>query len=241
MKEVRATVLLALAAGVLFLVLAETVLLLQAQIYGLVWGPLSAEDTIALMVGSVTAAGLSAIYLQVHQASEAATRSSVDAQMAMALRADELHGLFNTREMRWTRNRAYNLLLPLQEHPDKLKKLARLWVQLTDKDDGSEFIPASGAKDFREYRWALSNILAFYVRVDAHIRAAELIRDLTKDEKVNLIRPFVWEYWEEIGLYDFVVACVSEQKASPTSSISTIYFAEPLKRLHDAMQPANQT
>jgi hypothetical protein len=226
-------------AGMVFLAALQLVLVAQAVVSGDEIGPLPPSETISLFSGTLTAAGLSAIYLQVRtaakenaQATAAAEQRSKDVALAFALRADQLHAEFNTIEMREHRNIAYEYLEFLKADALERRQYAEYWVRET----GTPRIPTQPQErttpvELRRYGWALSCMIAFFVRVETHIRSTSLLQELSEDQMREMVGPFVWKYWERVGLVAFANECETVYEENPGAAPERPYFVEALRSL----------
>jgi hypothetical protein len=197
--------------------------------------PLSTSDVISLLTGAVTAIGLSAIFLQIQT-------NEKQRALEMAVRADQLHMEFNTRDMRQHRDIAYPYLKELRGNPEQLDALARYWIYdeealcLTSENESGE---ASQLK-FEDRATSVSVMVSFFVRLSSHIRFYDgRAKNLKAEDMANLIGPFFWRYWADAGIRAFVVKCAERHrlKASP---FGTPYFISALDDLEGYSRRAGE-
>lgn len=212
---------------------------------------LKAGDTIALMAGSITAAGLTAIYFQVLEAERAAETRAQEVQRQDALRLDAFHAQFG--EVRRQRNLAYAYLAYLMSKPELMRNYARYWmlsysfdVEVPSVDDlrkifGEKGRPAGNTYDlfadlgFLEYDAAISAMTSFFVRLSIEVRRSLEPHgglSLTTDVEIReALSPFFWNsYWRE-GLMALSSACDSVVNLEGQGKVEDAYFFKPLQDL----------
>lgn len=225
----------ALAAGILFIVVVQILLLLGVLFRGARLEPLNPGDTIALLAGGVTAAALSGIFLQVREARRQAEQALID----VALRADQLHAEFNTVEMREHRDRAYAYLKHLELNPGQRVRFANSWVFESDPPSLPPSLEGQNL-GFKDYEWSLSCMLAFYVRVATHIETYRPQIRASSSSEFVILGPFFWSYWEKAGLVALVEACEQAYQQNASTAPERPYFIDPLKRLKAIAQAARE-
>ncbi|WP_449472590.1 hypothetical protein [Sphingobium chungangianum] len=231
------------AAGSLlvFIAAVEAILCGPAILAGRKLVPLDSGDTIALMTGSITAAGLAALYAQIRESARAAKQARQAERKLAAAQADNLHVAFNQAEMHRSRDLAWRYLAHLEKQPTQLPVFAKSWVlgdarPRVPAPERKQSAPSYGITDFSHYIWSISNIIAFFVRLESHfaIHAAHVA-----DERATpavIAGPFFWSYWRT-GLLAISEACdqvyneavedaVREGK-DPTRIVRP-YFTDPL-------------
>lgn len=227
----KKAVLIAIAIATAYFVLVQLVLLWPIGA-GDAPEKLGSNDIIALAGGMLTAAGLSALWLQLAAASEA----EADRSAAAALRFDELHMEFNSPEIRVMRDLGWHYLKFITANPTRLTKFARWWVLSQDKapeppatllsDAGLEHL---APKRLADYTWALSTMVAFFVRIANRLNAYDRENQIDQDTLRVSIGPFFWDYWEPYLLL-LSDACdrVFDEKRE---GLEPPYFSKPLDSL----------
>ena len=175
--ELRLVLMVAAGAALTFLICVQAALLLPI-------GPqtsyarLDAGEIISLAGGMVTSAGLVAIFLQFRQTREMARKAAADAAeqrrqeaRSAALRADQLHAEWNTEFMHRQRELAWRYF----DHLDECGwgRLGRSWV-LSLGVPGISPVRSRiqrSIMDFSEYNWAMTSIVAFFVRLKVTSRS----------------------------------------------------------------------
>ncbi len=196
-----------IGAGGLFLSVSQGVLILQAYFKGRPLAPLPPAETLSLIGGAVTAAGLAGILFQL-------TDGERQRSLAAANKADQLHAEFGTPEMRSHRQVAYRYFQHLLSLPGKrevqLSLLAENLVAQTAHDIDLPEIE-SESKEGRSGRvdsvvWSIGEILAFYSRVEYHLTEYFGDDEIDADTFTKIVGPFYWSYWADIGIMEFVKA-----------------------------------
>ncbi len=93
--------------------------------------------------------------------------------------------------MRGHRNVAYAYLHFLNKAPERQTQFAKAWVY--DDEQGGAPIPTAMAGEqpltFRDYNWSVSCMVAFFVRVGAHLQIHEArLKDRTAKQEFELPR-----------------------------------------------------
>ncbi|WP_323607628.1 hypothetical protein [Pseudomonas sp. YuFO8] len=201
----------AIIAGTTFFIITQSILIIQAIASGARLGFLNSTDTISLLAGTMTAAGLAAVYIQVYE-------SDRNARSQSALHLDALHAHFNSTEMRMHRNLAFVYLRFLMESPERLQTYARYWILDISKDvtipTPEDLVRLSGGANshsvnayddlknvtFMQYDSAVSAVVSFYARLSAHLRQnfPEIVESGTQLDEATLeaFGPFFWNYWQ---------------------------------------------
>lgn len=232
------------AAGSLsiYLGVVQTILWAQAWLAGKKIVPLNSTDTIALMSGSITAAGLAALYAQIRESARA-TKLARDTEMKLAAaQVDNLHVAFNQPDLHRNRDLAWRYLAHLENHKDQLPVFARSWVlgevrPSVPPPEIEESAPSYGITDFSHYIWSISNIIAFFVRLESHLA---LHRAYLTDTRPDVIAgPFFWSYWRN-GLLKIANECEviyeqavkdAKEEGKDETLIVRPYFLDPLWKL----------
>jgi hypothetical protein len=225
-----------LAAGV-YVFLAELLLLCPSSLrFQLTLERLSPADTLSLLTGAVTAAALSSVYLQVEQARrEAAARGKQQVAEA-ALRADELHAQFHAFEMARQRAIALQFLKHLRDHR-LVERYAQIWVSDSNEEIDTPVRDLDGKPlTYLEQSWALEVVIAFFVRVGAHLRLYREHLPIGSEQAKEVLAPFCWSYWQAAGLGEFACACEREWSASQERHEHP-YFINMLKLVREATLP----
>lgn len=182
------------------------------------------SDIISLLTGAFTAAGLFAIFLQVRTAEEDAKERENQRALEMAVRADQLHMEFNTESMRESRDLAYFYLKSLRDR-DLLKSFAESWLHERENPN----FPISKSNETDKAVWAVSVMVAFYVRLASHVKFYDdRVKHLSAEDLARLIGPFFWDYWAEAGMKALVHECENLEEGSP---FGRPYFINPLREL----------
>ncbi|CAH0496551.1 hypothetical protein [Novosphingobium sp. CECT 9465] len=201
---------------------------------------LSAADTIALASGVLTAAGLSALWLQLVAASQATrevVRLEADRAAAAALRFDELHMEFNSQEFRVMRDLGWHYLKYVVQDEERLKSFANWWVC----SEGAAPSPPDnllndanlghlGEKHLSDYTWAISVMVAFFVRIENRLNAHYGSASIDPEVLRVAVGPFFWKYWET-DLLKLIKACDESFASWPSDKKEQPYFSAALKNL----------
>lgn len=247
--ELRLVLTVAVGAALTFLVCVQAALLLPI-------GPqtgyarLDGGEIISLAGGMVTSAGLVAIFLQFRQARETARKAAADAAeqgrqeaRSAALRADQLHAEWNTEFMHRQRELAWRYFDHLDD--EGWRQLGRSWVLSL----GVPGIPPVKSRiqqsilDFSDYNWAMTSIVAFFVRLESHLKIYHAGDELTPEELSSLTGPFFWTYWRPY-LIRLVDACeetsptAAEDGPPPADIQERTYFIRPIRRLDELTRVA---
>lgn len=237
--DTRGAAKVAIAIAAVYFFLVELALLWPTGAAG---GPekLGSQDIIALASGTLTAAGLSALWLQLDAAGKAsreASRLEAERSAAAALRFDELHMEFNTPEIRVMRDLGWLYLKFLTADGTRLETFARWWVLSEGK------APLPPAKMLREadlahlepkrradYTWALSTMVAFFVRIENRLNAHYGNKPIDQETLRVSVGPFFWEYWEPY-LLPMATACDEVFKKEAAGRFEPPYFSVALRKL----------
>lgn len=92
--------------------------------------------------------------------------------------------------------------------------------------------------DFSDYNWAMTSIVAFFVRLESHLQIHHAGEELSPEELSSLTGPFFWAYWRPY-LVRLVMACeetsrtATDPKDGPTAADiqERMYFVRPIQRL----------
>lgn len=151
------------------------------------------------------------------------------------MRADGLHALFHASDMARQRAIAIQFLKQLKNR-DLMEKYARIWVS-----DSEEALPTK-ARDldgrplnYLEQSWALEEVLAFFVRVGAHLKLHEEHLEIGSQRAADALAPFCWPYWGP-GLLEFANAC--KKYHAKNDHFQPPYVIDELERVHRATQLA---
>jgi len=230
-KDTKRAILVAILIAVAYFGVVELALLWPIGAGG-ASQKLDSADIIALAGGTLTAAGLSALWLQLSAASEAEAERSA----AAVLRFDELHMEFNTPEIRVMRDLGWHYLKFITAHPALLTQFARWWVLSEEKapappetllsDAGLEHL---GPKPLTDFTWALSTMVAFFVRIANRLNAYDRGKPIDHDKLRVSIGPFFWDYWEPYLLL-LCDECDLVFQKDP-EGLEPPYFSKPLNSL----------
>ena len=215
-------------AALLFVSVAEAVIILSGLTRGGSLGWLAPAETLSLLSGAVTAAGLTAVYSQFREGNRAAASAAREA----ALRLDELHAAFNAPEMQVYRDIGWTYLKAVAADDAKLLLFAKWWVLSTsvapegceETDKGLDYITHS-----REI-WAVTAMITFYVRLENHFAVHFPGGDPPAGDFLQATGPFVWKYWEE-DLIKFADACEQFRFLDRHGNAIAPYFVKPLNDL----------
>lgn len=216
------------------LIIAAVYLGLGLAIVLLHSGPVSIADDLALLNGAVTALALYAVFFQVAQARREGAERAAEQRREAALRADQLHAEYNSSEMQRPRIIAYEYLKFLKRDPALLAEFARNWVRDEDEDCRiPEASPAYGSGlTFNDYGAALDAVIAFFVRVNSHVRAHVPPAASGEGDRLQMIGSFFWSYWWRAGMNELITAC--QQAYDQHGSSDTYdrpYFIDALHEL----------
>lgn len=242
--EQRLLLMFAAGAALTFLACVQMALLLPIGPQP-AYARLDAGEIISLASGMVTSAGLVAIFLQFRQAREMARKAAADAAeqrrqeaRSAALRADRLHAEWNTEFMHRQRELAWRYFDHLDDRG--WRRLARSWVLSL----GVPGIPPVKSRiqqsimDFPDYNWAMTSIVAFFVRLESHLQIYHADEELRPEEVSSLTGPFFWTYWRPY-LIRLVNACEEVSRTAtetgdgptPADIQERTYFVRPMRRL----------
>jgi hypothetical protein len=235
-------ILVAVGVGIGFILVAEILICAPARVFELVEGyerpPF--DHIVALLSGSVTAAALAAIWFQAREA----RKNARVLLMEIGLRGDQLHAEYNTSEMRDTRTRAWKHLRYMSMNQQAMTGFVK-WFVSSDETPDFDISPDSFDKRSaccnkaepsdaerhevcEQYQRAISCMLAFFVRLENHLRTNE-IHGNSEQTVAEMVGPFHWSYWGP-RLMPLVEACAVEGEPTGTNRL---YFLAPLRRLND--------
>lgn len=200
-------------------------------------------NLISLLTGTVTAAGLAALYSQLINANDAAQTRALEAAFAQlelnraaALRADRLHVDFNSSEMRRQRGLAWRYLKFLREAGNGrlLTRFVQCWISDDAASHGDEeYLPMpaipGGATTSAEYEAAVSFVIAFFVRLNTHVQLLD--QDQRSDPSLiaDFLAPFFWWQWRGV-LEMLAIECINQERR-PVDNPGVYYFVKPLAQL----------
>lgn len=214
---------------------------------------LKAEHTIALLSSALTAAGLSALWLQLlatRHATEQAARAdaeraatamkvNADRAAAAALRFDELHMEFNSADIRVMRDLGWIYVKYITADADRTRDFARWWVlsegrapappKTLLRDAGLGHL---GLQPLSNYTWAISVMVAFFVRIENRLFAHYGHDPIDPRALRVAVGPFFWEYWKPHLLMIATACDVAAVDASGKADRhEPPYFTRPLQSL----------
>lgn len=212
--------------------------------------PLKPDQTIALLSSALTAAGLSALWLQLlaaRQAAEQAAKAEVeraaaavkveaDRAAAAALRFDELHMEFNSAELRVMRDLGWLYVKYVAADPVRTEAFAKWWVRSEGRAPrpptkmlGDAGLGHLGRQPLSNYTWAISVMVAFFVRIENRLNAHYGCEPIEPEALRVAIGPFFWDYWQP---YILIVAKACEAAAlDPMKRFEAPYFTKPIHNL----------
>lgn len=228
----------AAASGLLFVLVVELAICGIALFEPHSLTRLAPGDTIALLTGAVTAAALSAIYLQLREARKEEEARDELRNRELAYKADQLHAEFNSPEMRRHRDIAYPYIGFLNENgqTSRLTELAKSWI-LDDHPGPVPEIPFDelGKLKYGDYSMSFGCMLAFFVRVSAHLRLNEKYLDF--EDITEITESFYWSHWKRKGLVKFVEE-IKRYHKDVGYDIPRPYFIDGIERLVSLSTPS---
>jgi hypothetical protein len=249
-SKLQRPLVIATIAGAVFFSVVELILIVPSLVTGSGIKFLSPTDTISLLTGTVTAAGLSAVAAQVMESARNAEARTLELRRQSALQLDSLHAHFNSVEMRKHRNIAYLYLRFLMDSEGSMATYARYWIADMDitiarndfilmakapVNDSSNPFAELVEVTFIDCDAAVSSIVAFYTRLSSHI--LQSFPDIDNaDAKldaatIEAFSPFFWTYWQN-RLKALSDECqkVYQQEAQ-SKGLSAPFFRKPFERL----------
>lgn len=144
---------------------------------------------------------------------------------------------FNSHEFRVMRDLGWHYLTYVAKHDERLKTFAIWWV----KNAGSAPAPPEnflrdaglghlGEKHLSDYTWAISVIIAFFVRIENRLYAHYGSDPIDPEVLRVSVGPFFWKYWEP-NLIKVTEACDEAFKSGSDDRNEKPYFSKALKRL----------
>nr|CAD6616948.1 hypothetical protein RTCK_03234 [Rhizobium sp. TCK] len=181
--------------------------------------PIVFATVLAASFAAVTVVGVA---LSIEQISSLERNS----RLAAALRADDLHAQFNSLEMRKMRSVARRYLCQVLASDKLTAQFAEAWM--------SERVKMPDPFAFRKHEpqdtWAVSILIAFYVRLVRYIDAHAKAGTITIDQAKQIAEPFHWPYWSR-QLIKVSSACECFYSNNRDACYYRPYFADDLKRL----------